>query len=303
MTSGGTGQDRLNKNQRRDAAREKARVLRDQQKKKDRRNRFLLQGGLIVVSLAIVTIVTLVIINSIRPPAPGPLNMASDGITIGEGFEAQTTPALQAGDEPVQSTPAEGDPIAIEIYLDYQCPVCRTFEEANTTQLETLLERGVATVQYRPVAILDGVSQGTRYSTRAANAAACVANYSPNSYYDFNTILFQNQPTEGNEGLTDEELIGLTEDADVSKASQIASCITDGRFENWVADATDRAANDSDVVNAQGSLGTPTVFVNGEKYGGAPGDASAFAQFVAAADSQAFAEENASPSPSPTTAP
>ena len=298
MTDGGTGDERLTKNQRRDAAREKARVLRVQQKRKERRNRFVLQGGLIVISLAIVAVVALVIINSIRPPAPGPRNMASDGIVIGQDFVAQTTPALAAGEEPIDESPAAGDPIAIQIYLDYQCPVCKQFEETNAQQIETLLQNGVATVEYKPVAILDRLSGGTRYSTRAANAGACVANYSPDSYYDFNDLMFVRQPDENASGLLDDELVAITQDADVENADDIADCITDGDFENFVAAATDRATSDSSLEGPQG-FGTPTVLVNGERYEGDPADATAFAQFVAAADSQAFSDENASPSPEP----
>ena len=75
--------DKLSKNAKREAAREKARVNREEQKKKERRNRFLLQGGIVVGALAIVAIVGLVIVNSVKPEGPGPLNMASDGIQIG----------------------------------------------------------------------------------------------------------------------------------------------------------------------------------------------------------------------------
>ncbi len=298
MTIGGTGDDRLNKNQRRDAAREKARQLRVGQQKKERRNRALLQGGLIIVALGIVAVVTLIIISSIRPPASGPLNMASDGIVIGQGFAAESTPALEAGEEPIRSAPAEGDPIAIEIYLDYQCPFCQVFEETNADQIANLVEQGVATVEYKPVAILDRASAGSRYSTRSANAAACVANYAPDSYYDVNAALFEQQPEEQTEGLTDEELVGLVEDAGATD-ERISDCITDERFENWVAAATERAASDRALEDEDGAFGTPRVLVNGELYDGPVDDETSFTRFIAEADSAAFAEENASPSPSP----
>lgn len=302
MTIGGTGDDRLRKNQRREAAREKARQLREGQKKKERRNRVLLQGGLILVSLAIVAAVTLVIISSIRPPAPGPLNMASDGIVIGEGMSVETTPALQAGEEPVASTPAGGDPIAIQIYVDYQCSLCQQFEATNAEQIANLVEQGVATVEYKPVAVLDRASAGSRYSTRSANAAACVANYAPDSFYDVNAALLDQQPEEQTEGLTDEQLTALIADAGVSD-ERIAECITAEQFENWVAAATERATTDPDLEDENGDFATPRVLVNGELYAGPVDDAPSFTRFIAEADSEAFAEENASPSPSPSPTP
>lgn len=310
MSNGGEGDTRpsknlsTTKNQRRAEARDKARALREQHKKKERRSKYLLQGGIIVGALAIIAVVTVIITSSIRPPAPGPLNMLSDGIVIGTGFQAQTTAALEAGEEPVKSTPAEGSTaIPIQIWLDYQCPICADFEKANAEQISTLVSQGIATLEIHPVAILDRVSQGTRYSSRAANAAACVANYSPNTFFDFSALMFEEQPAENSEGLTDEQLISITEDAGVERAGTIADCITDERFESWVADATERATSDEALANpTSGQFGTPTVFVGGARYPGAPDDATAFAQFVAAADGAAFEESAASPSPSPSPA-
>ncbi len=302
MSHAGSGDSRLSKNQRREAAREKAKELREAHRKKERRNRFVLQGGIIVAALAIVTIVTLVIVQSVRPDGPGPRNMLSDGVVIGSGFTAQTTAALDAGDEPVD-TPAVDGVIAIQIWVDYMCPLCGQFEQANSDQIETLVESGAATLEIHPVAILDRVSAGTRYSTRAANAAGCVANYSPDSFYEFNSLMFENQPEEDSEGLTDDELVAITEEAGVSRATDIATCITEPArgFRKWVATATDRAAADPDLAGDDGGFGTPTVLVDGNRFPGDPGDPIAFAQFVAEADGAAFSEESTeSPSPSPT---
>lgn len=294
MTNGGAN-DHLNKNQRREAARDKARLLREQQKKKDKRGRVVLQGSLILVTLAIVATITLIIVNSIKPPAPGPLNMASGGITIGQDLKVIDPGA--PGATPVPSPSASSATIPIQVWVDYQCPYCGQFESANTAQISTLLNQGAATVEIHPVAILDSQSLGSQYSTRAANAAACVANYSPNSFYQFNSLLFANQPREQSAGLTDKQMVALTNDAKVAKAPQIAQCITDQQFKSWVQDSTASATGNTKLLTPAGQFATPTVLVAGNRYGGAPSDATAFSQFVAAADAAAFAP---SPSPSPT---
>ena len=59
MSYGTSGDSRLTKNEKREAAREKARILREEQKKKDRRTKLLLQGGIILASLAIVAFLIL----------------------------------------------------------------------------------------------------------------------------------------------------------------------------------------------------------------------------------------------------
>ena len=92
--------DKLTKNERRAQAREQARAMQEQRRRRERVRRGLTIGGIVLAAVAIVAIVAVVIVNSIRPPGPGPANMASNGIVIGQDFVAERTPA----------TPPEGDP-------------------------------------------------------------------------------------------------------------------------------------------------------------------------------------------------
>ena len=242
MSYGTAGDSRLTKNERREAAREKARILREEQRKKDRRTKFFVQGGIVLGALAIVAIVAVVIVTSAQPAGPGPRNMASDGIQLGQGAVATETAALKAGEDPI---PNERDEAAgvldIQMYVDYLCPICGQFEATNSAYITSLLENGGATLEIHPITILDRASQGTKYSTRSANAAACVANYSPNQFYDFHNLLFANQPAEQTAGLSDDELIAFTEQAGVDDAADIASCIKGQDFKSWVDASTKRA--------------------------------------------------------------
>jgi len=304
LTHGISGNNRQSKNERREAAREKAKELRESQRKKDRRTKVVLQGSVIIALLAIVAVVAFVIVTTVRPAGPGPRNMLSDGILIGEGLTATPTKALQPGAEPVPNPRNDDDDvIRIQMYVDYFCPICGQFEDANGDQLTTWLESGAANVEIFPMAILDRASQGTKYATRAANAAACVADSSPDQYYDFHNILFANQPEEGTEGLSDEELIAFTEEAGVSEPGTVAKCIDDQKFKSWVADARTRAQNgpifDSNVAKI---AGTPTVIVNGLKYTGALDDPKAFSAFVLQAENTNF-NESSTATPEPTAEP
>lgn len=303
---------RPSKNQRRDAAREKARLLREEQKKKDRRNRFILQGSLILVVLAIVAIVFVVITSTIKPPASGPRNMLSDGIKIGENFDAVRTGALAPSAEPVPSASNEPSSVLdIRIYSDYLCPICGGFEEANAEQIKNMVKDGIATVEIHPVAILDRLSMGSRYSSRSANAAACVANFSPDSFFNFNSLLFENQPEENTTGLDNEALIGYAKEAGVvSKFNDVTECIQQESFKNWVTAATQRFTTNPlpNVAEQPERPGTPTVFVNGQLYKytinpntGAfdPKEFSGFITKVLGAD---FAESSV-PTPTPTPSP
>lgn len=301
MSYDGSSDSGLSKNERREAARDKARVLRDQQKKKDRRSRVILQGSLAVLVLAIVAVVGLVIVNSVRPPSPGPANMLSDGVKIGEGFKAVPTAALQPDASPVPSKTNAANVIDLRIYIDYQCPYCGDFEATNAAQIKKWVSIGAATLEIHPLAILDQSSLGKKYSTRSANAAACVANFSPNQFFDFSALLFTNQPKENTEGLTDDRIISLTKQAKVSKADSIATCIIDQRFKSWTNAATARATTDALAGTDVNKLaGTPTVIINGKKYDGAIDNALDFAAAVNKAAGDSFSEgSSATPSPSP----
>src|SRR5690606_14596617 len=81
----------------------------------------------------------------------------------------------------------------------------------------------------------------TEYSLRAANAAACVAEFSPDDFFAFHEALFADQPAENTDGLSDEELVDLAARAGATPISQIEKCIDDQRFRRWVKDATTRA--------------------------------------------------------------
>jgi protein-disulfide isomerase len=304
LSYGTSGDSRLTKNERREAAREKSRILREEQKKKDRRTKVLLQGGIIVASLAIIAVVALVIINSIKPVGPGPLNMASDGIQLNQGFVASETDALGPNDDPVPNErDADAGVLDIQMYVDYLCPICNQFEQTNGDYITSLLENGGTTVEIHPIAILDRLSQGTKYSTRATNAAACVANYSPNEYYDFHNLLFANQPAENSSGLSDDQLVDLTSQAKVDDADTIEKCIRDQEFKAWVGNSTARALNGPiPNSNVDKITGTPTVIVNGLKYDGPIDDLASFQAFIIQAAGETF-NENSSATPTPTPTP
>lgn len=302
MSFEGPSDDRPTKNQRREAARLKARQLREDQKKKERRNRVLLQGGIVVGTLAIVAIVVLAITSSIHPAGPGPRNMASDGILIGAGMKPVTTPALQPKATPVASKPDETGTVAsIRVYLDYLCPFCGQFEKTNSDQIKKWVDSGAATIEIHPISLLTSKSAGTQYSLRAANAAACVANYAPEDFYAFNQELFKNQPEEGSAGLDDKQIKKLVTSAGVTTdASKINSCIDGMDFKSWVLDATDRALTGPlPNTNVPSVTGTPTVLVNGKQYQGALDDPKEFASFVLQAAGETYSTSTATPTPTP----
>lgn len=210
--------------------------------------------------------------------------MANGGITIsGAAFTPESTGAAAADAVPTPE-PTAGDAVRIQIFEDFGCPYCKDFESANSASIEAMVKAGTAEVQYFPVAILDRAFTD-EYSTRAANAAAAVANWSPDAWFDFHSRLYAAQPTEGGAGLSDDRLIAIAREAGAERMTQIEQAIRESRFDDWVGTRTDEfsakqgALARADIPSA--SIGsTPSVLVNGQYYTGAPSDAAAFEAFV-----------------------
>lgn len=284
----------------REAARERARELRAEHARRDRRRRAGIILGVIGGVLVAALVVTVVLVTSMPPQTRGPQNMQSDGIKIGQGFTAARTPALRVAETPIPSTPNPTDVVDIQIYYDYLCPNCGAFEERNGAQLRDWIESNAVTVEYHPIAIFTSKSNGTQYSLRAANAAACVAELSPDRFFDFHEALFAQQPEENTDGLTDDQLAKIAADVGAENAGNIQKCIVQRRFRTWVNEATQRALSGplpgTDVESVQS---TPTIIVNGQLFEYTTNfDPNEFAQFVARAAGESFAQ-NPTPTPTP----
>lgn len=276
MTNGAHG-TRSTKNQRREEARANAKALRETRAKQDKRRKVLIQGGVIVGILAVVAIVVSVILTNLPQPGPRPANMASDGIVLTADLNAKGAPtgkivavtnaALAPGAAPVATTPVAGKLNIVE-YQDYMCPVCGGFDRNDSSVIIDRVRKGEATYEVHPISILNPNSQGTMYSTRAANAAACVASYSPNDFLPYNQTLYQNQPQEGTTGLTDDQLINYAAQVVTSNQTAVSTCIKEKTYSGWVSEATKRVLDAKSLPNSNNVAfsGTPTVIVNGVQY-------------------------------------
>lgn len=126
----GNDQGRLTKNERRQQAREKARQAREKERAREKRNRLLLQGGIVLGVLAIVVVVGLVIANALKPAGPGPANMASGGVVFEQDLQVQDTPALESGEKRVEADAVFDQAVACRSILGLHVPRMRQFRTA-----------------------------------------------------------------------------------------------------------------------------------------------------------------------------
>lgn len=315
MTDNDPKAPRPAKNHRRAAARERAQVARQKQKARARRTRWALIAGVAVVIVGLVVGVGYAVVQSVPKPSAAPANTVSDGITIGTGLKVVTgaagSPSASASTTPSASgtptaapTAGSADTVKISIYLDYLCPVCGAFEKANNSYIEGLVRSGAATVDYHPIAILTNSSLGTKYSQRAAAAAGCVANYSPNAYFDFNTAMFASQPEEQTAGLTNDEIVTLIKGVSgMQNTQEIEKCVTEQTYAPWVLSATQKALTGPlDGADLAKVTGTPTVLVNGQQYKySTPFTTDEFSNFIVTAAGNSYTDTATStPTPTPT---
>ena len=300
MSTGAKG-NRPTRNEQREAARAKAKELREQQVKADKRKKIFLQGGIGLGIIAIATIFILTITAATPEPFVRPANMASDGIVLsGAGMAAVPSEAGADGSEPIATLPTPGSStVNIVIYQDYQCIACKTFDEAMSAQLETLVEGGAATLEIHPIGMLGRTNAGTSYSQRATAASACVANYSPNSFWNVNQAFFAFQPMDESTSLSDDDLKQIIASQKPENLINIDKCIDDKQFIPWTLAATERALTGpmTEAAAASGAqgVGTPTVVVNGKVYTGPNNDPKAFLAFV----TQVAGASAATPTPTP----
>ena len=137
----------------------------------------------------------------------------------------------------------------IDIYEDFQCPVCAQFTQLNGPYIESLIAEKKATVVYHTLSFLGPES------VNAANAAACSAD--EGKFLDFHRLLMMNQKQENSGAWDNTFLASLGQTAGIT-SQKFSSCVNKGEYVGWVSNVA--AAGAKANVNS-----TPTVFVNGKE--------------------------------------
>ena len=283
-------------NDRRANAREQARQIAAAQAKKEKTVKTVLYTGIAVVVVAVVAVVGTLVWQSSRPVAP-PQNMVSGTVAFAAGDDGLQAVQPQGEEEgaDVSALPtaaeagADDGAAVVKVYLDFQCPGCKAFEDANGDTLTRLAEDGSIIFEYEPVAILDRMSGGNEYSTRSSNMISCIADSGQTDLIpEVSLELFAQQPGEGETGMEDDQLLSIAESAgvdldaavNVEDSATVRDCVTNVGFDRYVENTTQNALND------EGLEGTPYITIDGEPYTGEWADREAFAADLIRASSQ-----------------
>ena len=226
------------------SARERLAAERKRQAARDKQRRLLAIVLGSVVAVAVIVVGTVLVVDQkskngraeVHQGALAPLSRQDDG-SIVMAKAGVTKPEL-------------------EIFEDFQCPICKQFEEATGETVQKLALEGKVKVVYRPFHLFGQQPDPVKTnSLRSAEAALCVPADKWISYHD---ALFKFQPAEGAKGFSPDDLVKWGKDIG----------ITDANFEKCVRDEQKKPEVDAMTnyaLQQRGVDGTPTVFLNGQK--------------------------------------
>jgi protein-disulfide isomerase len=163
------------------SARERLRMERARQARRQRRSRVLAVGAGVVVLVAAAV-------------AVGVLDQHNreTRVKVSSEYAGPYAPVtLNADNSVIMAQPGITKPV-IDVYEDFQCPVCRSFEQGNGGMIERLADQGKVKVVYHPFTIFIAEPQQAN-SIRAWAAAKCVP---ANRWVRYHNALYASQPAE-----------------------------------------------------------------------------------------------------------
>lgn len=157
---------------------------------------------------------------------------------------------------------AGSGPIKVDVYLDFQCPGCQSFELGYGDVLDDMASENLITYTQHTMTFLDANLNNTS-STRAAAAATCVSNVSQEFYREYGMEVFRNMEHGGSgvETFSDELLLDTIPrqiGMDDGQVRQVEQCAKQELPASFLEDVN-RGAYEAGVKQ------TPTLMVNGKQ--------------------------------------
>jgi protein-disulfide isomerase len=229
----------------------------------------LISAAALIVGLGVI-----VAVNAAAPSSPVP----PSGSTV-----AQASNAIPSGAAEGTSLGSPSAPVQIQIYSDFQCPICgRLAREYLPRLIADFVPSGQVRLEDRAIAFLGRGDPDE--SIDAAAAAECAV--PQNKYWQFHDLLFWNQAGENKGAFNRDRLKAMATIAGLDTTSW-QSCFDGSTVRSNVQQATSAAL-------AAGFDRTPTLVVNGQKIVGLPSSYDELAGYVR----QLLATQSALPSAS-----
>lgn len=198
---------------------------------------------LITAAILVLGIFGFIIFNRTRPASATP--------------QAATPTEVDPSKLSYEGQPSIGDanaPVKLAIFEDFKCPACKNFEEVIWPKLE---RDYIATGKVQAYFIYQQIIPN---STTAGIASECVFEQNPDLFWDYKTIVYRSQGNEAQDWATASKMVELarTYIPDIN-ADDLNTCLSENRY-------ADRIKADSEMGKAVGVTGTPSLFINGQKF-------------------------------------
>lgn len=199
----------------------------------------------VVVVVILAAVVTAVILGNQNKQAAS----TAGGSSIPQGAAAMGAGIVVNPDAPANVP-------TLDLYEDFQCPVCGAFEQQFGADITSLAEQGKVKLVVHTLSFLDANLRNDS-SNRAANAAACAAD--EDAFLKYHAAAFAGQPQKEGDGFTDAALKSFAEQAGLTGAGLAAweQCYNDRAHNQYVESV--QTQSEKDGVN-----GTPTLKLDGK---------------------------------------
>ncbi|MGW8061146.1 DsbA family protein [Streptomyces ziwulingensis] len=231
------------------AARERLRLERERQAKRDKVKRQAIVACSIVGVLAIAGGIGYAVVQNNKPTGWDKAAEAEVVAPANTSGENGTTVIL--GD-------AEGDDV-VHLYEDPRCPGCASFEQSIGETVNKGMEDGTYKLSFTLGTFLDG-NLGGEGSKNALSALGAALNVGPEAFIDYKTALYSSEyhPSEStDEFAKDDYLIKVANTVDALKDNQkFQDAVEKGTYDAWAMKMSDSFQKAEDVQS------TPTVKIN-----------------------------------------
>jgi len=235
------------------AARAQAQAAEKQRERKVR----IIGGSVVVVVMAALIAIPLVTgkgkIAGIKNSAEIPAGVSREtyGLRVGPGWSAPNADSIPK----------------MQIWEDFQCPVCNDMEKASGATILELAAASKIRLEWRPALFLDKAQEAANTaagnpnsSLRATVALGCAAD--EGYAIEYHRAVFERQPAPDKEGqgysnatlLEAAKSVGMTG----AKLDTFTTCLNDQKYFDW-------ASNSDALFAKEGNTGTPTAYLNGKE--------------------------------------
>ena len=204
-------------------------------------------GAVVAVVVILAVVVAIVVGNNSKPGSSG----AASGNPVPVGVVGGTGGGILA-----DQTAAKSKVPTVDVYADFQCPICGRFEEQFGPALTALAKAGEIKYVVHMMSFLDD-NLGNDSSKRSTNAAACAAD--AGKFLEYHSAVFAAQPAKEGDGYTDAQLTEFAKTSGITGGALTTwqQCTTSGQHAQYVTDVADTSGK-------AGVTGTPTVKINGK---------------------------------------